>query len=105
MTRLKNELIGRLEQTPGVTHRPWPDRHDGFSTILVHGKEVGHFHHFNELDLRLGKERIATQGLKHNPNSDKHPKRKSGSQYIELPFHKRSDLDDIVALVQLLAEA
>jgi len=103
MRSLKDELISRLERIPGISHVPFPDRSDGFSGLRYRGREIGHFHHFNELDLKLGRKLIRQQGLKHQPDSEIHPKRGPGSQYIELRFHRREDVDEIVRLVELLA--
>jgi hypothetical protein len=101
VSTLKDELVRRLEQIPGVTHVPHPDRTDGFSALRFGGDEIGHFHNFNELDLRLGAKRIKREGLKHRPDSVIHPKRAAGSPYIELRFLQRADLEEIVRLVQI----
>lgn len=102
MSALKHELIVRLERIPGVSHIPYPDRHDGFSGLGFRGKEIGHFHHFHELDLRLGKKLIKQQSLKHPPDSKVHPGRSANSQYVELRFHHHQDLDEVIRLVELL---
>lgn len=102
MSKLKVELIKRLEQIPGVTHKLWPDRSDGFSTLHCEGKEFGHFHNFNELDLRLGKKLIKLEGLMHYSDSVNHPLRSPNSQFIELRFKSLRDLDRITRLVERL---
>lgn len=102
MTELKVRLVKKLEAIEGLTHQPWPDREDGFSTLHLDRKEIGHFHQFNELDLKLGKRLIRQEGLIHNPDSERHPKRAQGSAYIELPFHDDDDVEEIVRLVGLL---
>lgn len=104
MAHLKTELIKRLEMIPGLTHESWPERGDGFSTIHLNGREIAHFHHFNELDLRLGKKLIKQEGLSHYPDSVKHPNRSMNSQFIELRFTRACDLDRIVRLVSILAK-
>ncbi len=104
MSGLKDQLIESLERIPGLEHRLWPERVDDFSTLHYDGKEVGHFHNSNELDLRLGKKLIRVEGLHHHPDSNYHPNRTVGSQYIELRFCKISDLADIVRLVQLAVD-
>ena len=101
MSKLKAELVSRLAEIPGVTHQPWPDREDGFSTILIEGKEIAHFHNFNELDLKLGRNLIAEEGLQHNSNSVTHPNRVEGSNYIELRFNRTNNLAEVVRLVKL----
>ncbi|MBO6558829.1 MAG: DUF5519 family protein [Pseudomonadales bacterium] len=104
MSRLKDELVSRLEQIPGISHVPYPDRKDGFSGLNYLDKEIGHFHNFNELDLRLGKRLIKQEGLKHYPDSKNHPNRGPGSQFIEVRFHRRKDIEKLVGLVNLLVE-
>tara|TARA_R110002072_G_scaffold89232_3_gene199859 strand:+ start:38945 stop:39265 length:321 start_codon:yes stop_codon:yes gene_type:complete len=102
MAGLKAELIQQLELIPEVTHRPWPERVDGFSTLHFKGKEIGHFHNFNELDLRLGQRLIKAEGLEHPADSKQHPNRSKNSPHIEIRFTKSSDLKHIVRLVNLL---
>ena len=104
MAQLKAELIKRLEKIPGLTHKPWPDRDDGFSTIHFKGREIGHFHNVNELDLRLGAKTIRKEGLKHFPDSVNHPRRSPSSPFVELRFDSARDLDRVVRLVNLLIE-
>ena len=72
---MKTKLLRELEHISGLEHREWPERTDGFSTLHFNGKEIAHFHHFNELDLRLGKALIQREGLIHPTDSQKHPKR------------------------------
>jgi hypothetical protein len=100
-SKLKQLLVGQLEQIPGVVHQPWPDRDDGFSALLFRGKDLGHFHNFHELDLRLGKALIKAEGLRHPADSKQHPGRSLNSPFIELRFHNERDVAQIVRLVQL----
>ncbi|WKE64045.1 DUF5519 family protein [Gallaecimonas kandeliae] len=102
MNALKAELIALLEQIPGVKRIPYPDRDDGFCGLGFRGKEIGHFHSGNELDLKLGRRLIQQQGLRHPADSTVHPKRSPNSQYIELRFHQRQELGEIARLVTLL---
>ena len=105
MSTLKSKLVQRLEQIAGITHQDWPDRDDGFSTLSLNGKEIAHFHNDNEIDLRLGKGLIKSEGLTHYPDSTKHPKRSANSQFIEVRFKNQADLDRIIRLVKLLVNA
>ncbi|MCB1647109.1 MAG: DUF5519 family protein [Pseudomonadales bacterium] len=102
MKSLKHELVLQLEKIPGIEHVPCPDRDDGFSVLNFRGKEIGHFHNFNEIDLRLGKQLIRQEGLKHPADSSKHPKRSPNSPFIELRFHHQRDISKVVHLVGLL---
>ena len=101
--KLQATLISRLINL-GVEHVPYPDRHDGFCGLRYGGREFAHFHDFNELDLRLTKELIRSEGLAHPPDSKVHPKRGINSHWIELRFSRQADLDEIVRLVQLAME-
>ena len=104
MVTLKEKLIDKLEEIPGIEHRPWPSRDDGFSTLHLNDKEIGHFHNFNELDLRLGKKLIKSERLKQDFDSTHHPNRSPNSSYFEFRFQRTRDLDKIVRLVKLLAD-
>ena len=104
MSKLKNALVQKLEKIPGVTHRPWPDRDDGFSTIHFGEKEIAHFHNFNEIDIRLGKKLITEHKLEHPKNSKSHPNRSKGSAYIEVRFNSASELEQITKLIKLIAQ-
>ncbi len=102
MPDLKQQLVELLEQIPGIEHRIWPDRDDGFSTIDFNGKEIAHFHSRSEIDVRLGSSLIAEENLTHPESSQVHPKRSKNSQYLEMGFSCRSDVEEICRLVRLL---
>ena len=101
MTEHKEKLLSLLEDVSGLEHKEWPERTDGFSTLHFNGKEIAHFHHFNELDLRLGKVLIKQEGLVHYSDSKNHPKRAKSSPYIELRFQNDKDILEVVRLVKL----
>jgi hypothetical protein len=101
---LHDELCRRLGEI-GVEHRAWPGREDGFAALLHGGKELGHFHHWAEIDLRLGKDLIAREGLSPLPDSTVHPERAANSPWYELRLLSRSDVDEAVRLVQLAVAA
>jgi hypothetical protein len=102
MVSLKKKLVAQLEKVPGIEHVPYPDRDDGFSGLNFQGKEIAHFHNFNELDLKLGKKLIKREGLTHYSDSINHPNRGANSQYIELRFNNQAELNEVVRLVKLL---
>lgn len=101
MANLKRDLVAELERLPGVTHRPWPERNDGFSTVHFAEREIAHFHNLAEIDIRLGKSLIRQEGLVHPSDSTKHPKRSPNSQFIEVRFSTPAEVRQIVRLVQL----
>jgi hypothetical protein len=101
--KLQAELIARLVEL-GLDHVPYPERDDGFCAIAYGGKELAHFHGFNEIDLRLTKALIRAEGLLHPTDSSVHPKRGGGSDWIELRFTRARQLEQIVRLVMLAAK-
>ena len=104
MSDLKTTLVRELERIPGVTHQPWPDRDDGFSTVHFNDREIAHFHNFNEIDLRLGRRLIKQENLKHPVDSTKHPKRTANSQFIEIRFTNNQDVHKVIRLVKLVID-
>ena len=97
---LHSRLMARLAKL-GVEERPWPGRDDGASSLICRGKEVAHFHHPNELDLRLGKQTIQREKLVHPRDSNVHPKRAKGSPWIELRLVSDADVAKIARLVEI----
>jgi hypothetical protein len=100
MADLREQLIKRLESL-GVEHRPFPGRDDGFASLFYAGKDFAHFHNDGELDLRLTRAVIKREGLAHPKDSTVHPNRSKNSQWIEVRFTTRQDLERVVHLVQL----
>ncbi len=99
MARLRDELVKRLEKVPGLEDRP--SKVAGGSAIFYRGKEIAHFHHDNELDVRLTKKVIKAEGLMHPEGSEFHHHRSPNSQWIELRYKKAADLDEVVRLFKL----
>jgi len=104
MSDLKAELIRLLETIPGVLHKSYPERADEFSTLHFCGKEIGHFHDHQELDLRLGKALIKKCGLKAPADTRYHPERSRSSHYIMLRFTNMEEVRQVESLVRLLCE-
>jgi hypothetical protein len=99
MTTLLSQLVEKLEKTNEIEHRP--SKVAGGSAIFFKGKEVAHFHSNNEIDIRLTKSIIKTEGLEHPADSKFHTGRKPGSQWIELSFRTTSQVDEIIRLFKL----
>jgi hypothetical protein len=100
MISLRKQLVARVA-TLGVEEKPLPGRDDGFASLCYRGKNFAHFHHDNELDIRLTKKVIVREGLTHPPHSTNHPKRSKSSPWIELRFHTPAELNQVVRLVKL----
>ena len=103
MAQLRNQLVRQLERL-GVENRVLPGRDDGFSCLVYRGKEFAHFHDDNELDIRLTKGVIRSEGLTHPVDSRVHPNRSRNSPWIEVRFSKPVDLERLVNLVKLAIE-
>jgi hypothetical protein len=96
MSKLKEQLLKKLEKIKGLESRP--SKVAGGSALFLNNKEVAHFHHENELDFRLTKKLIKSEGLIH-PNDSKFHKRSPSSEWIELRFYSKEDVDWITGLV------
>ena len=99
---LRQQLITAVEQIPGVEDKPSPV--SGGSSLFFHDQEFAHFHHDNELDIRLTRKIIKREGLSHPPGSVHHPQRSPNSAWIELRFDQESHIDDIARLVKVATE-
>jgi len=103
MATLRNQLVRRLEKL-GVEDRALPGRDDGFSSLYYEGKEFAHFHDDNELDIRLTRGIISSEGLAHPMDSRVHPNRSGNSHWIEVRLSKAADIEKLVHLVRLAIE-
>ena len=102
MAKLRNDLIKKLEQIPNLEDRP--SKVAGGSAIFYKNKEIAHFHHDNEIDVRLTKKIIRKEGLNHFDDSTVHKHRSPNSEWIELRFTKAKDVDEVVRLFKLALE-
>jgi hypothetical protein len=102
MTKLRSELIKKLEQIPGLQDRP--SKVAGGSAIFFKEKEIAHFHNDNEIDVRLTKKIIHSEGLNHYADSKIHSRRTNNSQWIELRFKDAGDVNKVVNLFKLALE-
>jgi len=101
MSELKKLLLTELLAIPDVSEKLWPDRNDGFSSLMYKNKDFAHFHNNNELDLRLTAKIIKTENVSRSTNSAYHPERSKNSPWIELQFTQPADIPEIVRLVKL----
>lgn len=99
MAKLKSELLTRLEKIAGLEHKP--SKVAGGTAVFYKGKEIAHFHHNNEIDVRLTKKVIKTEGLTHPEGSKFHHHRSPSSEWIELRFRRQEHLDEVVRLFKL----
>jgi hypothetical protein len=99
MAKLRAELVKKLERISGLEDRPSKVR--GGSAIFYHDKEIAHFHHDNEIDIRLTKKIIRKEGLNHYDDSEVHKHRSPNSEWIEIRFRTSEDVDEVVRLFKL----
>lgn len=102
MSKLRKELIKKLELIANLEDRP--SKVAGGSAIFYKNKEIAHFHDDNEIDVRLTKKIIRKEGLNHPSDSKIHKHRSPSSEWIEIRFHKASDVDEVVRLFKLALE-
>lgn len=104
MAGLKQRLVELLTRLDGVEARP--SKVAGGTALFHRGKEVAHFHHDHEIDVRLTRPVIRAFGLAHPPRSSVHPARAASSHWIELRFSTPDEVDRIAVMVeQALAAA
>jgi hypothetical protein len=102
VAKLRAELVKRLEKIPGLEDRP--SKIKGGSAIFYKNKEVAHFHHDNEIDVRLTRKVIRKEGLHHPSDSKMHHQRTPASEWIEIRFTKAAHVDEVVRLFKLALE-
>lgn len=99
MSTLKHQLLSALSGIEGFEARP--SEVAGGTALFYRGKEFAHFHHDEEIDLRLTRKLIVSQGLSHPAGSKWHPTRSASSPWIELRFHSPADVQRVADLVRL----
>lgn len=102
MSKLMKELVRKLEQIQGLEDRP--SKVAGGSAIFFKNKEIAHFHHDHEIDVRLTKKIIRREGLNHPDDSKLHKHRSPSSEWIEIRFHSSKDVEEVVRLFKLALE-
>ena len=102
MSRLRKQLVKKLAAIPSLEDRP--SKVSGGSAIFYKNREIAHFHHDHEIDVRLTRKVIRQMKLEHPENSKLHRGRAKTSDWIELRFYKSSEVDKIVDLFKLTME-
>lgn len=103
MGGLREKLIDQLHQIPGVdVHLHKPD--SSFMVIDYEGKGIAHFHGSNELDIRLSKAFVKSEGLTNSPDRVGHPDRKNGGAWLIVRFTRESHLAEMVRLIKKAIE-
>lgn len=102
MGKLRSDLVKRLEKIPGIEDRP--SKIAGGSAIFFKNKEIAHFHHDNEIDIRLTRKVIRREGLNHPSDSTIHKHRSPSSEWLEIRFKSAKDVDEIVRLFKMALE-
>ncbi len=98
----KEKLLRALDDIEGVTAEPSPVA--GGTALFFRGKEFAHFHHDEELDLRLTKKVIQAMGLKHPDGSVHHASRSPSSPWIEIRFADAAGVQKAVGLIRLAVQ-
>jgi len=96
---LKDTLLRELSKIEGVTAQA--SSVSGGTALFYRGKEFAHFHHENEVDLRLTKKVIQAMGLTHPQGSVHHPTRGTGSPWIEVRYQDNAGVKSLLELVRI----
>ena len=92
--RLEDQLLA-LE---GVTVAPWKDGQ--LICVTYRGKEVGHFHGQDVLDLRLLPKIIREEGLTRDVSKEIHPDRTLTSRWIGVRFGTAAEVEQVLRLAR-----
>jgi hypothetical protein len=98
----KHRLLSELEGIEGF--EALPSKVAGGTALFFKGKEFAHFHHNEEIDLRLTRKVINSMGLQHPQRSSHHPKRSASSNWIEVRFTNESEAIRVAELVKVAIE-
>jgi len=99
MSKLKAELVKKLEKIPGLVNRQ--SKFAPIDAVFYKDKEIAHFHHDHEIDVRLTKKVIRSEGLNHPKGSKLHKHRSPSSEWIEIRYKKPADVTEVVRLFKL----
>ena len=99
MESLKRTLLARLSSIDGLEARPSVVA--GGTALFHRGKELAHFHHDHEIDLRLTRKVIRALGLSQPADSRLHSTRSASSHWIEVRFSTPTEVERVVELVRL----
>ena len=98
MPNPKSILLSALEGIEGF--EALPSKVAGGTALFYRGKEFAHFHHDQEIDLRLTRKLIKAMGLQHPPRSSQHPTRAPSSNWIEIRFNNEREALQAAELVK-----
>ena len=98
----KHRLLSELEGFEGF--EALPSTVAGGTALFYRGKEFAHFHHDEEIDLRLTRKIIKSMGLQHPPRSSHHPTRSASSNWIEVRFSTEPEALRVAGLVKVAIE-
>lgn len=102
-TELRTLFERKLSELDGITVDRWKEDYPLIG-VNFHGKEVGHFHGQNVLDLRLSPKVIKEEALTRTVSEECHPKRSPNSRWICIRFENSAEVDRLVHLVKRAIE-
>ncbi len=99
-TKLQIELMARILDNPEIEHKK--SKFSKSEAFFFRGKEIGHFHSPNEMDIRVTKSNVKQLIAS---DDDRLFRRSPSSDWIEVKFQKKSDLKFVLDLVDLAIRA
>jgi hypothetical protein len=100
---LRKQLVeSLLAEIPGLEERA--STVAGGTALFYRSKEIAHFHHDTEIDVRLTKRVIKQEGLEHPSDSLVHANRAKTSEWMELRYSTAAEVKRVVRLFKLACE-
>ena len=98
--KLRIKLMQELEKIKGISCQN--SKISKGQAYFFNNKEIAHFHHHTEIDVRLTKKIIKSEKLTHPKKSEFHKNRAMTSDWLEIQIQTEKDVKEILRLIQLL---
>ena len=102
MDNLRETLEHKLSLLDDVTVGLWKD--SDLMCVFYRGKDFGHFHDHEIIDIRLSQNFIKKEGLKPLEGSKYHASRAKKSRWMLMRFKTKEDVASLVSLMDRLLE-
>lgn len=100
---MREVLEERLKARDDITVGPWKEGHH-LICVNFQGKEIAHFQAEDVLDIRLTSKFIKEKALSRAQCALHHPDRSENSRWICVPFKTKTDIENIMELVDYACE-
>jgi hypothetical protein len=101
MSCIKNSWMFTIPSDINAINTMFKNIQETILRLFYKNKEIAHFHHDHEIDVRLTKKIIKSEGLSHPEASEFHHHRSKTCEWIELRYTKATHLPEVVRLFEL----